>query len=115
MSTDIETLKRVISANLSDIRTITDIARIIQVSTETLRKNFVRSTGMPLSAFLTACRVERAKDLLMTTDLRCREICTRVGFSREDVGAHVFKRSTGMTMEQFRNLEADRMQPRSCP
>ena len=110
MSTEIELLERVISENLPSIHTIADIAKLVSASPETLRKDFVRLTGKSLSDFVRNCRIEQAKNLLTNSNLTCRDVCKAVGFSREDVGAHVFKRNTGLTMDQFRNLPSDRVQ-----
>ena len=59
---------------------------------------------MSIARFMSVMRIERTKVLLQQTDLQCKEICLAVGFSREDVGAHVFKRLTGLTMEAYRKL-----------
>jgi AraC-like DNA-binding protein len=49
---------------------------------------------------MTHLRVERAKKLLLNSNLDCKEICYLVGFSSQVVGAHVFKRLTGITMKE---------------
>jgi len=102
MPINIEAVKKAISENLDGVRTVSDVARISGASLETLRKDFVRQERITLSEYLTRVRVERAKDLLCTTDESCKKICWSVGFSREEVGARVFKRYTRVTMEGFR-------------
>ena len=111
MSIDTERVKTYIEEHIDELRVIGDVARSLDVSEETLRKTFRRRGGMSLSAFMAATRVERAKQLLHDTDLRCFEICDRVGFTREDSGAKTFKRLAGMTMEQYRRRPA-RARPR---
>jgi|WetSurMetagenome_2_1015567.scaffolds.fasta_scaffold185390_2 transcriptional regulator GlxA family with amidase domain len=111
MSIQTVVVKRWIQENLRTIRTIDDIAAVFGVSPETLRKSFVRDERTSLSDFVITERVERAKDLLVSTRLRCFEIAFDAGFSREDVGARAFRRLTGETMEHFRSTHASGMPP----
>ncbi len=95
-------LKQVIQVHCREIRSIKDVARYTNYSSETLRRDFVRSEHITLSAYIVRVRVDMAKRLLQTTDKYCQEICTEVGFSRADVGARAFRRITGATMREFR-------------
>lgn len=99
---DIEGVKAFIRASIRRIRTIDDIAKAFNVSQETLRKDFVRGQRTTLSQFISETRVEEMKRLLSVTSQPCNRICLSGGFSREEVGERVFKRTTGMTMSEFR-------------
>ena len=79
-----------------------EIADHLGFSYETLRKDFRRVTGVTLGLFLMQKKVEHAKLLLMTTDLRCFEISGLVGFPREETFMRVFKKHTGLTMRAYR-------------
>jgi len=103
MSVKIAQVKRWIHENLRHIRSIDDIASVFGVSSETLRKSFVRDERVSLSVFVMHERVEHAKAMLLSTRLRCFEIAYDAGFPREDVGARAFRRLTGETMEHFRS------------
>jgi len=107
MPVDLGRVERMILGQMNRIRSIGDLAVLLGASPETLRKDFSRGKGMPLSDYLTFERVAKAKELLRSTNLNCKEICYEVGFSREDVGAHVFKRLTGITMTQYRKCQED--------
>lgn len=69
---------------------------------ETLRKAFVRAEGVSLSDYLRKKRVDVMKHLLVTTDLKCYAVCRQVGIKRADTGVKLFKRTTGMTMDEYR-------------
>jgi two-component system response regulator YesN len=99
-------VKQVVSRELSRIRTTADLAHILQVSPETLRKGFVSQEKISLSIFISRTRIERAMDLLSNSEMECKEICLAIGFSRADVGARRFKSQTGLTMEEYRKLGA---------
>ena len=95
-------IKRYIRSHIGHIGTIQDVADHFDVSGETLRRTFRRAEGVGLSRFITQVRVEKAKALLLETNLLCFEICFAVGFTREDTGAKVFKREAGCTMQAWR-------------
>lgn len=87
----------------------------MNISAETLRKEFLRSERKNLGRFIKETRVYKAKQLLQSTSLRCFEICFETGFKREDTGARVFKRVTGITMEEFRANHANGRAKPSIP
>ena len=91
-----------IEAHLDQIEGVEDMASAFGVPLETLRKAFRREMGLPLGAYLTQRRVERAKQLLAETDLRAYEVGLEVGWKREDTAARVFRRETGETMQVYR-------------
>ena len=101
MTIDIEEVKTLVTKNLSQVRSVKEIAYIMGVSVETLRKNYRRKEHEPLSAFLIRARLKEMKRLLITTELSCCEICFQLGL-RDDSGEKFFRRETGMAMEKFR-------------
>lgn len=96
-------VKKYVACHLPVIWTIQDVARELGVCAQTLRKDFVRSEKISLRKYIAGQRVGAMQDLLRRTDLPCMDICRELG-CREDVGERFFKRQTGMTMLQFRNV-----------
>lgn len=84
---------------------VVPLADDLKVPAETLRKQFRRREGIPISKFIRLMKVENAKKLLTETDKYCFEICYEVGFPREDGGSRTFKQVTGMTMVEYREAE----------
>ena len=104
MPIDSRIVKRVVSKELSRIKTISDLAKLLGFPPEALRKEFVRRERITLSKYISEIRIQRAKDLLLKSDEKCKEICLVVGFSREDIGSRVFRRHTGISMKEFREI-----------
>lgn len=73
----------------------------MNVLPETLRRTFYRAMLINLSDFISKTRVERMKQQLLESDESCKVICMDAG-SRDDAGGRLFKKLTGMTMEEFR-------------
>jgi AraC-like DNA-binding protein len=102
MSTDTRVLKMVVNKQLHQIRTISDLAQLVGSSPEALKKQFKRREGVSIAKYIRGVCIELAKEILMKTNRRCKEICLAIGFSREDIGSRVFKRDTGISMKDFR-------------
>ena len=104
MSIDARIVKKVVSKEQSQIRTISDLAQLLGSPPDALRKEFMRRERTSLSRYVSGVRIERAKKLLLNSNQKCKEICLAIGFSREDIGSRVFKRHTGLSMEEFRRI-----------
>ena len=53
--------------------------------------------------YLTQCRIEEARRLLRTTELKVEEVARRVGFTSASHFAEVFRKHVGMMPREFRN------------
>ncbi|MHB1049317.1 MAG: helix-turn-helix domain-containing protein [Bacteroidota bacterium] len=95
-------IKKYLEFHLSDITTVGDLARHLQVSPETLRKNFRRTERISLGQYILKLKVEVMKEYLVIGDDPCNWICGSLNI-REDTGAKLFKRYTGETMKQYRD------------
>jgi two-component system response regulator YesN len=63
---------------------------------------FKEATGQTFVEYLTKHRIEAAKELLRTTNLRTYEIAERVGYADPRYFTSVLKKHTGMTSSQLR-------------
>lgn len=97
-----EHVKRFIQEHIAEIQGPRDVAEGMRYAYDTLRKDFKRQEGITLGVYLTQVRVERAKQLLIETEMRSSEIAYAVGFSREEVAAKAFKKETGLSMQAYR-------------
>jgi two-component system response regulator YesN len=105
MATNIELVKKTIKSNLRDLKKVEDVAQLLGASTETLRKDFIREEKIPLSDYIRLKRVETMSELLTGTRMPCYLIGFEVGFRREDTAAKVFKKLTGLTMQEYRKRQ----------
>lgn len=63
---------------------------------------FKREMGQGMSAYITQSRIRRAKELLLSTDLKMEDIALQSGFSSVNYFSTVFKSSTGQSPAEFR-------------
>ena len=63
---------------------------------------FSNEMGVTFIEYLINKRMEKAKELLMTTDLRSSEITYMVGYKDPHYFSHTFKKTVGMTTKEFR-------------
>ncbi|HZG14366.1 MAG TPA: helix-turn-helix transcriptional regulator [Candidatus Bathyarchaeia archaeon] len=81
---------------------LTYLAKIAQYSPFHFDRIFRSLTGIPPRQFLSAIRMEQAKEYLMTTDLPVTEISLRVGYSSFGTFSTRFSRVVGLSPQQFR-------------
>lgn len=98
----IERVTTYIEEHLDEIENPKELADILDVSHETLRKRFRREEGMPLGKYIRQTRIDKARQLLLKTEEPVYVVCWKVGFSSDSSGIRAFKRCTGMTMGEYR-------------
>jgi two-component system response regulator YesN len=81
-----------------------DVATSVNLSPGHFSTVFGRETGESFKNYLTSIRIERAKELLRTTNLKCSEIAYQSGYSDPHYFSYAFKKSTGIPPLQFRQL-----------
>lgn len=81
------------------------IARLFYLNPSYISRAFKQETGENWVEYLTKIRMERAIQLLKTTDKRCYEISQEVGFSDAKYFSTCFKNFTGQTVNEFRKDE----------
>ena len=62
---------------------------------------FTKETGMTFSAYVRKIRMEKAKELLLTTDMKIYEVAVAVGYPEQKYFSKVFKEYTGVSAKQF--------------
>lgn len=82
--------------------TLEAVAEQFHLSKYHLEREFRRHTGQTVFAYLAACRIERAKRLLRTTDLPVAEIGTQVGFAEYTGFYRTFCRCEKQSPAQYR-------------
>jgi two-component system response regulator YesN len=106
----IERVVSYIHDNVKDIETARDVAGVVDVSYEALRKRFRREIGMPIGQYIRQTRIDEAQRLLVETDDPVYVVCLTVGYSSDSSGIRAFKKATGMTMEAYRKQYQDETQ-----
>ena len=78
------------------------LAESLQVSTTRLSAGFRAATGVPVHKYVLNRRVNRARDLLETTDMTLSEISYAVGFSSQSHMTQAFRARLGVTPGLYR-------------
>lgn len=67
-----------------------------------LNRLFIKHTGQSLHQYLVTIRINRAKELLLGTDMSLSEIAQRCGFAGSSHFSSYFKQSVGITPYRYR-------------
>lgn len=92
-----------IRESLEENLTIQQIADEMSISYSNFRKLFKEFTGIAPSMYQQELRLQRAKELLATTNLSIKEIAYRLNFESPDYFSSKFKIKTGDKPSEFRN------------
>lgn len=100
----IEEICRRMHREYSSSRPVTDYAAGCCLSASRFTHLFRECTGVSPSRYLTDIRMEKAKQLLVDTDLSVQDAAAMVGFSDANYFSRQFRRSTGYSPVQYRRL-----------
>lgn len=92
-----------IRASLEDDLTIQQIAQDMGVSYSNFRKLFKEYAGVSPALYQQELRLQRAKELLATTNVSIKQIAYRLRFESPDYFSSKFKVKTGMKPSEFRD------------
>ncbi|GAA0593903.1 Ada metal-binding domain-containing protein [Virgibacillus siamensis] len=100
----LEDTRKIIKNNYSQKTSLNEIAAKVGVSPFHLNRVFKKRMGYTPRMYLEKIRVERAKDLLLTSTLNSTEVGYQVGYQSISSFYHAFKRGTGLSPNEFHNL-----------
>ena len=92
-----------IRESLESSLTIQQVAEDMGVSYSNFRKLFKEFTGISPATYQQDLRLQRAKELLSTTDMSIKEIAYRLNFESPDYFSAKFKIKTGRRPSELRN------------
>jgi len=103
-STRMEQASNFIETHYSSALSIHDTARTAGMSHGSFIKAFKRYQGVTPVRFLMQTRIRQVADLLVNTDTTIDAIAERTGFPNRAYLSRVFKKVTGLSPAQFRNI-----------
>ena len=95
-------VREYIAANLEGDLTITQLAKVASLSRFHFARAFKTAVGQPPHQYVSARRLERAKELLMRGAQSLLDIAIALNFSSQANFTRAFRLGTGMTPGQFR-------------
>lgn len=95
-----------IQSRLNEKITVEQIADSIGYSPSYFSRIFTRETGLTPYQFIMRSRLDRASQLLQTTRLPIQDIAFQTGFSTVSNFCYAFRRSRGISPQQYRQTAA---------
>ncbi|MEI3606160.1 bifunctional transcriptional activator/DNA repair enzyme AdaA [Pseudogracilibacillus sp. SE30717A] len=102
----LEDTMRLIKNNYIQNMSLHDIASNVGVSRFHLNRIFKERTGCTPRMYLEKVRVDKAKELLLTTEYNSTQIGYQIGYQSISSFYNAFKRNTGFSPSQFRTHHA---------
>ena len=92
-----------ISINYAKDLTLEELADFVYLNPSYFSTLFSQTIGYSFKSYLNIVRIEKSKDLLISTDYSYISIANAVGFEDHNYFSKVFKKHIGMTPFQYRN------------
>ncbi|MFD0673520.1 response regulator [Cohnella sp. GCM10027633] len=96
-------VKRIVAGNLAGELSLTGIAESVGHNASYLSRLFKQKTGVGVAEYIADCRIRLAKELLSDSGMRIQDISTAAGFASVQYFYRVFKKSVGMTPQEWRD------------
>jgi len=93
--------KQYIRLHYSEPLTLNIVAEHLGISVGHLSRIFGQSEGCGFSTYLLNTRMEEAKNLLLTTNLKIYEVAEQVGYTNTEQFSKMFKKVVGVTPKAF--------------
>jgi len=81
---------------------IDEVCEFVALSVSHFCALFKQVTGSTFLEYVTRCRIEKAKYLLLHTEVKVYQLSPLVGYQDSKYFTQVFKKMTGMTPSEFR-------------
>lgn len=98
----IERMKIYTQRNYQKNLTVEFLSSLFYMNSSYLSHLFRKRTGQKYAQYLTSIRMEKARELLITSDRKLYQIAKAVGYDNSKYFFRVFKKWEGMTPEQYR-------------
>jgi len=101
-SLDLRIVRTMERVKVDPSQSLPDLARLVNLSSSRLSHLFKQETGVSLTSYIDQQRMERAVDLLQSTEMRIKEITYIVGFQHEASFDRAFAKKFRCTPTDFR-------------
>lgn len=98
----IRDIEDTVRKNCSEKYTLSGLALKYHLSEAYLSTVFKKTNGLSLTAFIMKVKVERAKELMMTTQGKMWDIAAQVGYPDQHYFTKVFKKVTGESPTEYK-------------
>lgn len=98
----VERAKRLIAEYYNQGITLEEVAEKLSVSGEYLSTRIKKETGETFSEIIRRYRIDKVKELLISTNLKLNQIAVRAGYTNPKYMSKVFKEETGLLPLEYR-------------
>lgn len=102
-----EEIEKIVSGNLQKHHIVEQLAQGYGISASSAKKYFETLYGKPISTYLREKRMERAKEMLVSTRISIADIAVAAGYLNQGKFSSAFKAYTGKTPLEYRRLQYD--------
>jgi AraC-like DNA-binding protein len=81
---------------------VEEYAKMLHMSTCWFIRSFKQYAGMPPGKYITSIRINKAKELLESTDYTVGEVGTIIGYDNPLYFSRIFKKQTGLCPAEYR-------------
>ena len=85
------------------------ISQYVGYSAKYFSRYFKERTGMTFISYLNTVRLDKAKILLVETDMKVQDVANTVGVENANTFIRLFKQTEGMTPGQYRVLNSNNL------
>lgn len=103
----IRKVKDIIAQRLDQDISLQYLADQVHLNHRYLSAMFKTETGQNLSDYVTQCRMDKAKTLLRTTQLKIQDISRLCGYPNSKYFMSVFKQAAGFTPSEYRDRSGE--------
>lgn len=96
---------RYIENNYTEQITLKTIAELLEISENHISRVFNKSVGMSIPDYINNIRIEKAKELMLTSNHKMYEIAEIVGFHSVVYFNTVFRRTEGCSPNEYKNFK----------
>jgi two-component system response regulator YesN len=93
---------RFIEENYNSQLSYKDVANEVFISPSYFLSLFKQETGYTFVDYLTVLRIEKAKEMLLTSDMTITQIADNTGFNNSNYFSRIFKKITGIRARDYR-------------
>lgn len=99
-------IMKYINTHLEDTIDREHLESLVHLNKDYLNRLFKKATGHTIMHYIQLCRIEKAKQLLCSENsANITSICMQIGFNSPAYFTKVFKRQTGFSPSEYRNLQ----------
>lgn len=95
-------IKAYLDKNYTMDISLENIARKFGFNTSYLSRRFKQKYGMGIIDYITKTRIQKAKEILVTTNMNIYNVSAQLGYKDEKYFSRVFAKETGLSPNQYR-------------